>query len=76
MTSNELKEMNDLGIPFFHVDNPQSVIYINLAMGVLLILIGLFLLKKSKLKHKSVIGWLFVAMGLTACFTRIIEWIN
>lgn len=76
MTDKELKEMNDLGIPFLQVDNPQNVFLINLAIGILLILIGLFLLKKSKLKHKSIIGWLFVATGLTACFTRIIEWIN
>lgn len=76
MTDTELKEMDDLGIPFFHVDNPQSVFFINLAIGILLILIGLFLLSKSKLKHKSVIGWLFVATGLTVCFTKIIEWIN
>ncbi|MGG5371608.1 hypothetical protein [Enterococcus sp. AZ196] len=76
MTDKELKEMNDLGIPFLQVDSPQNIFVINLAIGILLILIGLLLLKKSKLKHKSIIGWLLVATGLTACFTKIIEWIN
>ncbi|MGL6201183.1 MAG: hypothetical protein ACRC3H_19860 [Lachnospiraceae bacterium] len=79
MTPEELEELADLGVDIESI-TPESIFRVhlmNIGAGILMVLIGVFLLLRTKKKRggKRTAGWILLAIGISVIGVHVMQMI-
>lgn len=50
----------------------SQLFYINIIVGIILVIVGIFLLIRKPTKVKRVVGWICIGIGILGALTRIL----
>jgi hypothetical protein len=78
MTEKDLAELSELGIDVSKI-TPEAILrvhLINIGVGIIMLLIGGYLLfktRKEKKSGKKTAGWILIGIGSTVCLIHIVQ---